>query len=77
MEWHTPIDKDGNVECLKCGKIQSQSFKACIRCCEHEHLKFVDDYDNGWTFKAVCDDCGNGELAADEIVRSYIAIKKK
>jgi len=41
--WHTkePVDKYGNVACIKCGRIQAKSFKVCIQCCEHEELTFM------------------------------------
>ena len=60
MSWHSEeVDKHGNVSCLKCGRVQADSFKACIDCCSHNNMEFDEEYDNGWHLVVLCSDCGN------------------
>lgn len=79
MSWHGNVeDESGNVACLKCGLVQSSSFKACIKCCEHNNLEFGEDYDSGWHLVVSCHDCGkNFGFDNDDIIRNYRIIRKE
>lgn len=73
MNWHTKeVDDYGNVACIKCGKAQSPLFKNCIYCCNHDHLKFVEDYDCGWRVTVNCAVCGkNFGFTNEDLIDNY------
>jgi hypothetical protein len=62
--WHVPAnDKYGNVACVKCGYVQSPSWGACIKCCQHKVLVFRDEWvglddGGGWAKSYSCAACG-------------------
>ena len=77
-EWHSKVDKHGNVTCNKCMKIQSHHFKACIYCCPHDALDFNEEwYALGWSLAFSCRCCGtNLDFKYDVLVKNYKVVKK-
>lgn len=83
--WAVPdfVDEWGNVKCAKCGRVQSNSFTACIWCCNHDTLKFTEDWHGtddcgGWELEVECAVCGkNFDFKREEIMRNYIAVRRQ
>ncbi len=83
--WAVPgwTDGYGNCKCAKCGKVQSPTFKACVKCCSHDTLNFVEEWHGpdeggGWELDVECADCGkNFDFNRDEIIYNYQAIRRK
>jgi len=77
--WAVPgwTDGYGSVKCVKCGKIQSAGFKACIACCPHNVLDFTEDWHRGgWELEVVCADCGkNFDFTSSDIIANYKAVR--
>ena len=78
-KWHgDDVDKNGNVACNHCKKVQSPSFTACVYCCEHKNLEFDDEYDCGWRLDVFCTDCGkNFDFRNDDLMANYKIVKKE
>lgn len=77
-----PADHYGSVACAKCGGLQADSFKACIYCCNHTVLDFVDEWlgDNdfgGWGLTYVCRECGKNFDFDNEMMKREYEIRKK
>ena len=80
-KWAIPdmVDSGGNVACRKCAQKQSPTFKACVFCCTHDQLRFVERYECcGWELDVECDVCGkNFGFSRDDIISNYIAVRKE
>ena len=73
-EWR---DSYGNVKCVKCGKIQSDRFSACVECCKHEELELTEEWHGpdeggGWGLDVECKMCGkNYDFRRDDLIARY------
>jgi hypothetical protein len=83
-EWarYGEADKYGNVVCKTCENSQSPTFRACIYCCPHNELEFVEEWHGpvecgGWELGAECAICGkNFDFPREQIMQEYKAIRK-
>lgn len=77
-----PVDQYGNVECKACGRIQSPSYRACVFCCPHAELTFVEGWHGSddcgsWELEVECIACGKDhEFSNDLLKRLYKVVRK-
>lgn len=73
-EWR---DGSGNVKCATCGKIQSEHFRACVDCCNHEELELTEEWNGpdeggGWELDVECKICGkNYDFRRSDLIARY------
>ncbi len=68
---------DGNIQCVKCGKLYSDNFKKCVFCCPHNELILDEEWEGRWILCVKCIECGKDyDFKRDWLIKNFKLVRK-